>query len=55
MRNLFWVVFILLLQGLFTVQASHAGFIFHKLAYHGKIIDHETKEPLEGVVCGRHL
>jgi len=50
MRNLFWVVFILLLQGLFTVPASHAGFIFHKPAYHGKIIDHETKEPLEGVV-----
>jgi len=50
MRNILLPFIVVLFVGLFTVPVSHAGFIFHKPAYHGKIIDHETKEPLEGVV-----
>ncbi len=50
MRNILLPLFAFLFVGLFSVPTSHAGFIFHKPAYHGKIIDHETKEPLEGVV-----
>ena len=35
---------------IFFVVLGLAPFYFHKPAYHGQIIDHETKEPLEGVV-----
>ena len=49
MRNLYRVVLIFLLQFFCAVPICHAGVTFHKPAYHGKIIDHETKEPLEGV------
>lgn len=41
------VVLFILLFLLFNPPLSHAWLIYHKPAFHGKIIDTETKEPIE--------
>jgi len=50
MRQFVTGILILLALTIFYPQASHAWLIFHKPEYRGKIIDAETKKPLEGVV-----
>ncbi|MEW6078556.1 MAG: hypothetical protein AB1724_12135 [Thermodesulfobacteriota bacterium] len=52
MKNLknILLLFLFLSVGVLSVTECEAVLIFHKPAYQGKIIDMETKEPLEGVV-----
>ena len=50
MRQFVTGILTLLALTIFHPQASHAWLIFHKPEYRGKIIDAETKKPLEGVV-----
>jgi len=49
-RGIFIGILILVALGVIQVHDGHAWLIFHKPEYRGKIIDAETKKPLEGVV-----
>ncbi|MBI4653547.1 MAG: hypothetical protein HY752_00875 [Nitrospirae bacterium] len=49
--RLFWLVFVAAILLGITVVSSEAGWlIYHKPAFKGKIIDIETREPIEGAV-----
>ncbi len=50
MRHVLTAILILLALTVLQPQESHAWLIFHKPEYKGKIIDAETRKPLEGVV-----
>jgi len=50
MRHVLTAILIFLALTVLWPRESHAWLIFHKPEYHGKIIDAETKKPLEGVV-----
>jgi len=50
MRHILTAILIFLALTALNLLESHAWLIFHKPEYRGKIIDAETKKPLEGVV-----
>ncbi len=50
MKNVL-IIFFLISIFIFNASISHAGWlIYHKPEFKGKVIDTETKEPIEGVV-----
>ena len=50
MKRLFRVILAILVLVVLTLQCSHAGLLYSKPAFKGRVIDAETKQPVEGVV-----
>ena len=50
MKKLCRVILTILVLVVLTLQCSHAGLLYSKPAFKGRVIDAETKQPIEGAV-----
>ena len=50
MKKLCRVILTILVLVVLTLQCSHAGLLYSKPAFRGRVIDAETKQPVEGTV-----